>query len=74
MRSVNADNRDNCAVLGVWNDGPKLNWNWNDNENPIYGAASAGSFFVRQAPSVAPVRLIVANLLACVRFFAQILA
>ena len=34
----------NCAVLGVWNDGPKLNWNWNDKANPIYGSASAGSF------------------------------
>ncbi len=48
--SVNARNRDNCAYLGVWNDGPKLNWNWDDNANPIYGSASRGKYLEKNAP------------------------
>lgn len=29
-----------CAYLKVWNDRPKLNWNWDDNANPRCGSAS----------------------------------
>ena len=40
--SVHRENRDNCAYLGVIDDKPKLNWNWDDNSNPKYGSASRG--------------------------------
>jgi len=34
---------DNAPYLNVWNDRPKLNYNWVDNANPRFGSASCDS-------------------------------
>jgi hypothetical protein len=38
--SVHRKDRDNVAYMGRFNDEPKLNWNFDDNAYPYYGAAS----------------------------------
>ena len=40
--SVLADNRDDCAYLGNWDVGLRLDWYWDDSASPGCGSASRG--------------------------------
>lgn len=50
IRSVHRENREKYAYLKLIDDGPKLNWNWDDNANPKYGAGSRGECLTATRP------------------------